>query len=457
MKKALPFIAAIVLAGVLLGAMYLLEQKPPEPAVQEEETAGAVPMVLTAVIEETHPPTCVSIAYNDQAATFIRQEDRYGVEGYDPRLTFDQDALANLFSSCTRLTSRKTVDVNPLDLATYGLDQPACTVTAQYADGAEHRIVIGARSPLDDGYYGRIDDQPAVQLLLSYDVDLFMKTLYDYRTCFLFHDLGNDAESYALTVEELFIEKASGERLRFQRQPAEADGRVYTIQIKEPATIGGDENAFYQKLIGPIFSLKNARLTLVEDSPSDLNRYGLDRPGIISLKDAGGETKLLVGRTENDRTYLMREDVPAVLSVKASALSFMNVDHAEVMDRLVWLFNIGDVSSVQILQQGASSVLTIHSGASFLLDGREIEAEAGRALYRSVISLLYEGRVEEAAQAEAECTLICTLEDGSVNTLALRRLNERHLEVVKDGVSTGFYCHQSALEEILAALEQANR
>lgn len=457
MKRWLPIAGALAAVLVLLGAMYLLRQEPartPEATQQAEPTP--LPMHVLLDAGDTQPEL-ISIDCGGETAeyAFDQEQGAYAAVGYDRRLAFDQDALGRLFDSCSRLVSRKIIDEKPGDLSVYGLDEPMSTVSIAYPDGESREILVGARSPLEDGYFGMLDGDPAVYLLLTYDVESFTKPLADYRTLSLFHDLGDDAENYALSVRELVIEHPQAQRVRFFRPADGADGEVYGIEILEPVEVGGDEYAFYQKVVSPIFSLRNAKLQLVEDLPDDLARYGLETPAsTLLLRDDNGETRLLIGGEEDGRTYLMREGIPAVLSVKSSALSFLALDYAQVMDRLVWLYSIEQVDRLTVSYGGRTDVLEVRGGTGFWFNGERVDDETGRALYRNAISLTYDDRAPQtAADGTPVCELTFTLLDGRETSLALFALNERHLEVVRDGESTGFYVNKSGLSDIVSALE----
>lgn len=457
MKKALSLVLAVLMIAALLGMMHFLKDVPDQETLNSLAYA-TTPLPLRVLIDQEEKSVVkVTIDYDGTCQTYVydARTRTYGAENYDSRLAFDQAALEKLFDSCARLVSRKVIDDKPEDMAIYGMDSPDCTITATYTDDGSHVIRIGGRSPLGDGYFGMIDDDPAIYLLLSYDVDSFLKKPYDYRSYTLFHDLGEDMETYSLTVRELLMERRGKERILLQRQPNGADGEVYTIQIKEPVVMNGDEYAFYQKVIQPIFGLKNAKLRLVEDLPSDLSRYGLEEPQTLWVRDDGGATRLLIGKEEEGYAYVMREGVPAVLSVKASALSFLQLDYAQVMDRLVWLFNIDAVSSLTVQRAERTDTLSvIDDGAAFRFNGTAVDAEVARALYRSAISLQFDNRVEKSAVGTPpECTLILKMKDGKEHTVSLHELNERHLEVARDGVSTGFYVNKSDLQNILSTLE----
>ena len=70
-------------------------------------------------------------------------------------------------------------------------------------------------------------------------------------------------------------------------------------------------------------------------------------------------------------------------------------------------------------------------------------------------------RVIDIVRASSSLPFVCPITyvdnipmlDGTRNRLALYALNERHLEVARDGVTTGFYLNKSGLSDIIRALE----
>ena len=107
----------------------------------------------------------------------------------------------------------------------------------------------------------------------------------------------------------------------------------------------------------------------MEDNPDDLARYVLDTPQTLLVRDDGGQTRLLIGGEEDGRTYVMRDGIPAVLSVKTRALAFMELDYAQVMDRLVWLYSIDQAQSLTVERQGRTDVLEVRGGTGFWFNG----------------------------------------------------------------------------------------
>lgn len=455
MKRTLPVLLAVLAIAVLLSMMHFL-QNAPRAAAPNSAVSTDITMPLHVLVDKEDAPAMeVVLSHRGETVTYVQDAQVYKAKGYDDRLSFDQTSLRNLFSACSRLLSRKIIDAQPEDLSTYGMEDPVCMVRITYADGEKHVIRIGNRSPLEDGYFGTLDDDPAIHLLTTYDVDLFLKTLKDYRSFSLLHPLGSEAEAYSLTVRELCMDRGEGGKISLYRAPDSVNGDIYNIQILEPVEVNGSEYDFLQKVVKPLFSLSHARVELVEDLPNELSRYGLDSPRTLYVRDDAGATRLMIGDEENGRTYLMREGVPAVLSVETSALNFLNLDYAQIMDRLVWLYNIDQVQNLTVEHAGVTDVLEIRNeGKDFLFNGVFVADDVGRALYRNAISLEFDGRTNASMDRHIpECRLIITLNDGRREELTLYRLNERHLEVARNGSSTGFYTSQKGLQEIINVLE----
>ena len=317
---------------------------------------------------------------------------------------------------------------------------------------------MGDRSPLEDGYYGRVSGSRDVLLLSTYDVESFERGLYDFREKRLLHEIGGDAEEYALTVRQLRLERHKAGTLALQRRElkkTDVSGLdpVSPIELTEPVSCEGDEYAFVTRLVQKLFQLHSASPTLVEDSPKDLSPYGLDRPERLYLRDESGESALLIGKREGDSVYIMQEGIPCVFLVGAGMLDFFYIDYTEIMSRIFWIHNIEQVKELAVTLQGEQHILqTEHAASRFTLDGQEVAEEPARKLFLSAISLMIAGTVEEEPEGAPAARLAVTYQDGSSYTLDLFPLNERHYSVHIDGRATGFYCNKKDVEALKSAL-----
>ena len=163
MNRWLPSAGALAVVLVLLGAMYLLRQEPARtPEATQQAEPPPLPMHVLLDAGDTQPEL-ISIDCGGETAeyAFDQEQGAYAAVGDDRRLAFDQDALGRLFDSCSRLVSRKIIDEKPEDLSVYGLYEPMSTVSIAYPDGESSEILVGPRSQLADGYFGKLAGDPA--------------------------------------------------------------------------------------------------------------------------------------------------------------------------------------------------------------------------------------------------------------------------------------------------------
>lgn len=453
MKRKLILSALVVF--LLVGGLFLLRSLP-EPVDEPTEE----PAFTLEYLTDREEPLSVTLIQGDQTQTYTRflTDGSYGVEDYPTTLKFDQVLLGRLFSSCAKLPSKKTVEQGVKDFDVYGLSQPTVYVEAKFENGDVLQVEVGDRSPLEDGYYGRISGSRDVLLLSTYDVESFERGLYDFREKRLLHDLGEDAEEYALTVQHLRFERHDAGTLDLKRR--QVDGvkvsdldSVPPIELTEPVICEGDEYAFVTRLVQKLFQFRNASPILVQDSPDDLSVYGLDEPERLYLQDETGEIVLLIGRREEDSVYVMQEGTPCVFLIKAGMLDFFYIDYTDVMSKIFWIHNIEQVKELVVVQQGERHTLqTEHAVPRFVFDGREVPEEPARKLFLSAISLMVAGKVESEPECSPVIEMAIAYHDGSSYTLELFPMNERYYSVHINGLATGFYCNKKDVDALESAL-----
>lgn len=449
MKKQFAYIA-MSSAAVLLCAGILLAERMPQRA---PESSSYSDLSLQPLISRDTLPLQVDITL-DATTTSYRYEPQLQelrAVHYEASLPFDQNKLEQLFTSMSNLSSRSTVEAAPTDLSVYGLDKPAAVVKALYGKDQSHTVRIGNSSPLGDGFYGMLDGRPEVYLLLSYDVDSFLSTPYDFRVPVLLPELGAEESEYAAELMELVLQRKEGETLALMRQES---GFLW---ITEPVSVESDQYLFTEQVVKGLFALMRTTPVIEEDTPQNLSRFGLDSPDTLYLRDGHQQFKLLIGHSFNGRTYLMREGIPSVLSVNSSLLSFFTIGYEQIMNRLYWIHNINDVKLLRVEVEGRTHTLdTSQSAAGLLLmDGQAVPEEAGRRLFSAAISTRIEQQLTPEQQlTDSSCRLSAVYKDGTEHTLAFFPLNERYVALSRNGAPQKFYCSSKDLQKIIEALEE---
>jgi hypothetical protein len=83
--------------------------------------------------------------------------------------------LKLLLDESSRIAVREKVAGNSENPALYGLEQPKATVTVDYTDQTQAKLLIGSEEPLSDGVYVQLSGEDAVYLMpRSYTVRFTM-------------------------------------------------------------------------------------------------------------------------------------------------------------------------------------------------------------------------------------------------------------------------------------------
>lgn len=79
----------------------------------------------------------------------------------------DRSRLSGVLFRLSSLSASRRVTDAPSDLAQYGLDPPALTVTVTQADGTAYSLLTGAKAPSESGTYVKKPDEQTIYLIAN--------------------------------------------------------------------------------------------------------------------------------------------------------------------------------------------------------------------------------------------------------------------------------------------------
>ena len=156
-------------ALVVLGAGYVVARTVyAEPTEEEEGVALAAP-------EEA---SRLEWTYEGATLALVKEDDSWSYAD-DDVFPLDQSVPENMTSVLSGLTASRVLD-EPGELADYGLDEPALTVTATDADGTAYTFAVGDQNEVSQEYYLLYNgDESKVYMVDSSLGDAFSLGLYD--------------------------------------------------------------------------------------------------------------------------------------------------------------------------------------------------------------------------------------------------------------------------------------
>lgn len=209
-----------------------------------------------------------------------KEGDAWKVASLTSPASADKAVTEGVLRPWANLNAQKFVAYGPqLDLAKYGLDKPAASVTVTINPGPDkppvtHTLALGKAVEIGDGTYARLDNGPGVAVvspavareLTHSSLDFVDRTLlsFDWRS---------------LTA---LRRKKGDEELEVAKQD---DG----WQVLKPSALRADQTGL-DELAEQLSALRAARVAALD--AKDLKPYGLDAPAAIvtlAIKDKDGK------------------------------------------------------------------------------------------------------------------------------------------------------------------------
>ncbi|HTA24472.1 MAG TPA: DUF4340 domain-containing protein [Terriglobales bacterium] len=169
-------VAIVVLAG-LTGALYWSNRQ--KPAGTAEASADAPPKILTLKQEDISKIDLkkkggdeLVLAKDGSGKWQITAPQALGVE---------QSTVSPLLSSLSTLTSERLVEEKASDLGQYGLSDPALVATITEKNNKTHELLLGDQTPAGSAVYAKLDGDPRIFIIASYNKGNIDKSVNDLR------------------------------------------------------------------------------------------------------------------------------------------------------------------------------------------------------------------------------------------------------------------------------------
>ncbi len=435
-------IILVVILGLLVGAYFFISNRQPSDLdLADESTVDD-----TIYVMQTEREQITALSYNNESGSFTikKKDDKWTIE---PAYEFEVDNL-NADAAVTDMSSiiaNKVIDENATDLAKYGLDKPI-TIKVGMTDGSSKELQVGSFTLTEDGRYCKISGESKVYLVGTYYTSKFEPT-YGY---FVKKDI--------LPVDPATLKTFSYER-NGQMQYAFDIISDKEVNIIEPIKEVAETSDVFRMLQ----SVTQLTITdVVDNSPADLNKYGLDKPSFVLKYGDGTTTKnILFGNYVEKGTirYAKYAETNSIFTIDITPLTFLDTKLDDVIYSFIYLPNIKDVNKVELFIDGKKTVCDITtaedaSDDKFKVNGTDanMKNENGNFLFRN----MYQGMIgitmqkyEAGAKPSGtpEISIKYYMKDSKVVTVDLISKDSNYYYAVMDGVYTNKVVQKSKLNE----------
>ncbi len=419
-KKVRQLIIILVVLVVIGGgtALLLLLPKGDGGGATSSEGASSAP-AITIFQQETGNIKNILVENEEGSYTIVPNDSAFTVQGYED-LTVNTSAVAAAAKHMASLTALRDFG-ETADLTQYGLDKPQATMTATYTDGTTSKLYIGSLLPGSTANYYVMAEGDKKVYSASISAGVFADPLLYIDTALL-NELGTDSSGNqeqpdfgTITLSGANFPQPIVIKTNTSTNIADVLNLSPYIMV-EPIREGINQN-FIDDVMPYFYSLTADEAVCANPTQEDLEKYGLTAPkGIAAYTMNDKEYKLMVGNTDEDGTYIMREGVNVVFRVSDSSMvAWANQDVFSMRSNLLYLMNIECVSRLKVTtpdgeyvfertrekdEEQTSSLGKDSYNYTTTYNGTQLEKDNFGKYYQTIIGLLKDAPLEGETTAQ---------------------------------------------------------
>ena len=367
MKNSGLIIAAVVLAA-LTGVLYWSNRHPPS-----EDTAKA---------SLDTPPKILSLKQEDISKIQIKKKGgeelnlakgdagKWQITAPKP-LGADQEAVSSLLSTVSSLNADRLVEDKAGDLSQYGLSQPALEVDVITKDGKPQKLFVGDDTPAGSAVFGKLDGDPRIFTIASYNKTSIDKTANDLR------------DKRLLTVD---FDKLSQIELATKKQNIEFGRNQQEWQIVKPKPLRAD-NFQVEEIVRKLREAKmDASSTDADAKKAAVAFANGTQVATAKVTDTASAQELQIRQSKDDY-YAKSTAVPGIYKVSSDLGKELDKTVDDFRNKKLFDFGYDDPNKIEIHDGAKAYFLTKGGQDWWSADSKKMESSSVQALVDKIREL----------------------------------------------------------------------
>lgn len=432
MKKSIRTLIIAIILLILLGIGYYFAVKwTPDNDKSDITESESNSQYVTLLNTESDSVKSVTIN-NGDLSYMINNGESKSLTGYASAI-LDESSIDNVFYAVLSLTGEALGKDLTRENESYGLTNSTRFITAESENGEIHRVVFGSSSNFDGKLYAAVDDEDTVYTVSESAVEAVLRAPSDLRS------------KQICTIDNTSITKISLSRggskileLEYAENENEDEASLnmpsYTMNYPYSSVKASSDRV--NELLEALTSLSATEIC--EENSQKLSAYGLDKPMILTLENSDGKHIIKIGAKCDNGYYLMYNDVPVVYAGECSfAAKLASLNAADYIDRFIHIFNISDISNMNIRTQNGEYNLKITGDveketAKYYVNDKKVSEKSFKTLYQSIIGVLAADTEEKLSSDALQYEISFTFKNKKTKTFKYYRHNERYSVVRAD-------------------------
>jgi hypothetical protein len=367
MKNSGLIIAAVVLAA-LTGVLYWSNHHPPSDS--------------TAKASLDTPPKILSLKQEDISKIEIKKK---GGEALDlakdgggkwqiaaPKpLGADQEAVSSLLYAVSTLNADRLVDDKAGDVTPYGLAQPSLELEVTTKNGKPQKLLLGDDTPAGSAVFAKLDGDPRVFTIASYNKTSIDKTANDLR------------DKRLLTVD---FDKLSQIELATKKQDIVFGRNKQEWQIIQPKPLRAD-NFQVEEIVR---RLRDAKMDL-SSTDTDAKKAAAafasgTQVATAKVTDSASTQELQIRKNKHDY-YAKSTAVPGFYKVASDLGKEVDKNLDDFRNKKLFDFGYDDPNKIEIHDGAKAYFLTKGGQDWWSADSKKMESSSVQALIDKIREL----------------------------------------------------------------------
>ena len=437
--KANPLVIAAVVLALLGGAVWYTRENPPPDD-------DAAPKIVD--LEEDDIRSVTLRRSGEDAIEMVRGDDGEWEFGGELEIAADDTSIDLLVSSLASLNAERVVSENVAEWGPYELEAPALSVSYEI-EGGGGGVQFGRDTPTGSGVFARLDGDPRLFTVYTYNKTSFEKSVFDLR------------DKRLLRLDEDSISGIAVETKSRTIGFAKEDGDWRIVQPFEARADGFTAGDLSR-------AIRTAEMTevLAEDAEGGTYSFGQPR-ATVSVTDASGTHELVVAQ-EGD-TYFARSSAQAgVYGVSSTLAESLGKELADFRNKKLFDFGYADPARVEV-RAGEKAVAIVHSEGKWSLesdDGRELEGEQVQTLLDRLRNLTATDFPSDSAADQAgygldapaiEAAVTPEGEDPATEKVRVSSADQAAVYAAREGEPSTYKVEQAAVQNIVRSVDDILR
>lgn len=327
-------------------------------------------------------------------------------------LPVDQDAVSSMMTTLTSLDSDRLVDSSSNNLSEFGLNQPALTVTITEKNGKTRQLLIGDDTPTGSGAYAKLENDPRIFTLASYNKTSIDKTPKDLRDKRLL-TVDSDKISQLELIDQV---KGKSQDIVFGRSKD-------AWQIVKPKPLRAD-GLQVEELLRKVKDAKMDTTASDDDAKKAAASFASGTPvATVKLTDPSGTQELQVRKNKDDY-YAKSSVVEGVYKVSSDLGTGLDKSLDDFRNKKLFDFGFNDPNKID-MQDGAKFYGLSKSGEDWWENGKKMDVTSVQSFLDKLRDLSASKFVDTGFTTPA-ITITVTSNDG-------KRVEKVLISKAKDG------------------------